>query len=58
MSRYVHSTIVNIGASKLFDVRYLRSVDPDQEQPWSAGYTSFATNNYVKYQNQSTYVGG
>ncbi len=57
LSVYVHKSIVNIGTSKVFDVRYLRTIDPDQEQPWSAAYQSFATNNYVKYQNQSSYGG-
>jgi hypothetical protein len=53
----MHTTVVNIGSAKVFDVRLLRTLDPDQEQPWSASYASFATNNYVKYQNQSSYAG-
>jgi len=54
---YMHTTIMNIGSSKVFDVRYLRSIDPDQEQPWNSDATSYVTNNYVKYQYQSSYTG-
>ena len=41
----------------MFDVRYLRSIDPDMEQPWAASYEHFLTNNYVKYQYQATIPG-
>lgn len=54
---YMHTAIMNIGAAKLFDVRYLRSVDPDQEQPWNSDANSYVTNNYVKYQYQASYAG-
>ncbi len=54
MTIYMHTTIVNTGSAKLFDVRYLRSIDPDQEQPWLAITDRFSTNNYVKYQYTET----
>jgi hypothetical protein len=57
VSIYMHTTIVNVGAAKLFDVRYLRSIDPDQEQPWNTDTTDYVTNNYVKYQYQASYAG-
>ncbi len=57
VSIYMHTTVVNIGAARLFDVRYLRSIDPDQEQPWNSDSTNFVTNNYVKYQYQASYAG-
>ena len=57
-SIYMHTTIVNIGSNKLFDVRYLRSIDPDQEYPWSTeDVPSYATNNYVKFQYQASLAG-
>ena len=40
-------TLKNLGTETLHDVRYMRNVDPDQEQPWSGSYT---TKNYVRYQ--------
>ena len=40
-------TLKNTGSSSLHDVKYMRNVDPDQEQPWTGSYT---TKNYVKYQ--------
>jgi hypothetical protein len=57
LSIYMHTTVCNIGGNKLFDVRYLRSIDPDQEQPWTTDTTNYLTNNYVKYQYQASYAG-
>ena len=57
VSIYMHTTVANVGTTKLFDVRYLRSIDPDQEQPWTTDTTNYVTNNYVKYQYQASYAG-
>lgn len=57
VSIYMHTTVANVGTTKLFDVRYLRSIDPDQEQPWTTDTTNYLTNNYVKYQYQASYAG-
>lgn len=31
----------------MYDIFYMRNVDPDQEQPWTGVYT---TDNFVQYQ--------
>ena len=41
-------TLVNTGATDITEVYYVRSVDPDQGQPWCSG--NYRTNNYVLYQ--------
>ena len=52
---YMHLTILNTGNTSAYDVWFLRTMDPDQEQPWTTeSSTDFATNNYVKYQYQSS----
>ncbi len=40
-------TLKNVGSSMLYDVQYMRNVDPDQEAPWA---DSYETRNYVLYQ--------
>ena len=48
-SLYFTTSVVvkNIGNKELHDLFYMRSVDPDQEQPQSGPYS---TRNHVKYQ--------
>jgi len=41
----------NVGSTPLTDVYYMRTVDPDQEQPFTG---NFNTNNYVAYQRYET----
>jgi hypothetical protein len=41
------TTIRNVHSADLYDVQYLRSVDPDQEQPWTG---NFETRNFVRFQ--------
>jgi hypothetical protein len=55
---YFHHTLINTGTTTQFDVKFLRNIDPDQEQPWSAVYAHFVTNNYVKFQYQATALQG
>jgi hypothetical protein len=40
-------TLQNVWNETLYEVQYMRNVDPDQEQPWTG---DFKTQNYVKYQ--------
>jgi hypothetical protein len=40
-------TLTNVGTNPLYEVQYMRNVDPDQEQPWTDVYS---TRNYVLHQ--------
>jgi len=40
-------TLRNMASAPLYDVHYLRTVDPDQEQPWTG---QFSTLNFVRFQ--------
>jgi hypothetical protein len=40
-------TLTNVHTEKLYEVQYMRNIDPDQEQPWTGDYR---TRNYVRYQ--------
>jgi hypothetical protein len=40
-------TLENVGSSKIYNLDYMRNVDPDQGQPHGCSYT---TRNFVKYQ--------
>lgn len=43
----INVVLTNIGTTTLNNLRYLRNVDPDQEQPLTGDYT---TDNYVVFQ--------
>ena len=47
-TKYFTTKVVlkNVGSTTMFNVEYMRNVDPDQGQPHGCGYS---TNNYVKY---------
>jgi hypothetical protein len=43
-------TLTNVHTETLYEVQYMRNIDPDQEIPWTGNDGSFRTRNYVRYQ--------